>query len=93
MLSINASLMADREFVQSSAAGAVPAGQLRRGFLYYIERGRAHPYQPFLHYNSWYDISWAHLKFRDEECLAVVEKIWKGTDGEARSCFGLFRLG
>ena len=33
-------------------------GQLRRAFLYYLERERAHPYRPFLHYNSWYDIAW-----------------------------------
>jgi hypothetical protein len=30
----------------------VPEGQLRRGFLYYLERERAHPYRPFLHYNN-----------------------------------------
>ena len=27
-------------------------------FLAYLERERAHPYRPFLHYNSWYDIAW-----------------------------------
>jgi hypothetical protein len=32
------------------------AGQMRRDFGNYIERERAHPYRPFLHYNSWYDI-------------------------------------
>ena len=73
VLSIDASLAPDETFIQSSAVGVVPDGQLRRGFLYYIERERAHPYQPFLHYNSWYDISWANIKFREEECLAVVE--------------------
>ena len=37
--------------------GFVDRGQLRRGFLLgYLERERAHPYRPFLHYNSWYDI-------------------------------------
>jgi hypothetical protein len=29
---------------------------MRRGFLNYVERERAHPYRTFLHYNSWYDI-------------------------------------
>lgn len=42
----------------SSVIGAVDAGQLRRGFLAYLERERAHPYRPFLHYNSWYDIGY-----------------------------------
>ena len=35
-----------------SVIGVVPRGQLRRGFLYYLERERAHPYRPFLHYNN-----------------------------------------
>lgn len=30
---------------------------MRRGFLYYLERERAHPYRPFLHYNSWYHLN------------------------------------
>ncbi len=42
----------------SSVAGVVPTGQLRRGFLDYLERERAHPYRPFLHYNSWYDLGY-----------------------------------
>ncbi|HEY6374337.1 MAG TPA: enterotoxin [Edaphobacter sp.] len=40
----------------SSVVGVVPAGQMRRGFLTYVERERAHPYRTFLHYNSWYDM-------------------------------------
>jgi hypothetical protein len=39
----------------SSVIGVVPSGQMRRAFLNYIERERAHPYRTFLHYNSWYD--------------------------------------
>ena len=42
----------------SSVSGVAPAGQLRRAFLYYVERERAHPYRPFLHYNSWYDLGY-----------------------------------
>ena len=42
----------------SSVIGVAPAGQLRRAFLYYTERERAHPYRPFLHYNSWYDLGY-----------------------------------
>ncbi len=37
--------------VHSAVIGVVPEGQLRRGFLYYIERERARPYRPLLHHN------------------------------------------
>jgi len=40
----------------SSVIGVAPAGQMRRAFLTYIERERAHPYRTFLHYNSWFDL-------------------------------------
>ncbi|MDE2053300.1 MAG: enterotoxin [Xanthomonadaceae bacterium] len=40
----------------SAVIGVAHAGQMRRDFGNYIERERAHPYRPFLHYNSWYDI-------------------------------------
>ena len=73
LLALDAPLGPDLPLVQSCAAGVVPEGQLRRGFLYYIERERAHPYRPFLHYNSWYDISWGTLKFSEADCLRVVE--------------------
>jgi len=59
--------------VQSSVIGVVPQGQLRRGFLYYIERERAHPYRPFLHYNSWYDIGYRDEKIEQRQCLEVIE--------------------
>ncbi len=42
----------------SSVIGVARTGQLRRDFLAYIERERAHPYRPFLHYNSWYDLGY-----------------------------------
>ncbi|MGB9467940.1 MAG: enterotoxin, partial [Candidatus Acidiferrum sp.] len=44
----------------SSVIGVAPAGQMRRGFLNYVERERAHPYRPFLHYNSWFDIGYGN---------------------------------
>ncbi|MEO9022597.1 MAG: enterotoxin, partial [Ginsengibacter sp.] len=50
-----------------------PKGQLRRGFLYYVERERAHPYRPFLHYNSWYDLSWIDRKMNDSLCLDRIK--------------------
>lgn len=36
----------------SAVIGVARAGQMRRDFATYIERERAHPYRPFLHYNS-----------------------------------------
>jgi hypothetical protein len=42
----------------SAVVGVAHAGQVRRDFATYIERERAHPYRPFLHYNSWYDIGY-----------------------------------
>jgi hypothetical protein len=56
--------------------GVTPAGQMRRGFLYYVERERAHPYHQVLHYNSWYDISWGTRKFTEDECLDRIK--WFG---------------
>ncbi|UCC32273.1 MAG: hypothetical protein JSU86_08310, partial [Phycisphaerales bacterium] len=67
----NVSLRPGESIAQSSVVGVVPAGQLRRGFLYYIERQRAHPYRPFLHYNSWYDIGY-FSKFDEADCLRVI---------------------
>lgn len=55
-LNRNSSVKPGHETVQVSVAGVTPEGQLRRGFLYYIERERAYPYRPFMHYNSWYDL-------------------------------------
>ncbi len=40
-------------------SGVAPAGQLRRSFLYYVERERARPSSPFLHYNCWYDLGFS----------------------------------
>jgi len=56
----------------SSVIGVVRPGQLRRDFLAYIERERAHAYRPFLHYNSWYDIGY-FSKYNESEALAVIE--------------------
>ena len=49
-------IQAKQSVTYSSVIGISTAGQMRRAFLNYVERERAHPYRPFLHYNSWYDI-------------------------------------
>jgi hypothetical protein len=55
----------------SSVVGVTRTGQLRRDFLAYVERERAHPYRTFLHYNSWYDIGY-FSKFSEADALAAV---------------------
>ncbi|MCX6927080.1 MAG: enterotoxin, partial [Verrucomicrobia bacterium] len=64
-------LRAGESFECSSVIGFIPRGQLRRGFLAYLERERAHPYRPFLHYNSWYDIGY-FSKFNEKAALDVI---------------------
>jgi hypothetical protein len=49
-------LRAGQSVTYSSVVGVAHHGQMRRDFLIYLERERAHPYRTFLHYNSWYDL-------------------------------------
>jgi hypothetical protein len=65
-------LAAGQSCTRGSVIGVAPPGQLRRAFLPYIEQNRPRPYQPFLHYNSWYDIAWGDRKMNEEQCLAVI---------------------
>ncbi len=53
---VNSDYEPDHLFVQSTVIGCASKGQMRRSFLSYIERERAHPYHQFLHYQSWYDL-------------------------------------
>jgi hypothetical protein len=55
----------------SSVIGATRLGQLRRDFLTYVERERAHPYRTFLHYNSWYDIGY-FTRYDEADCLSRI---------------------
>ena len=57
----------------SSVYGITPTGQLRRGYLYYVERERAAPYHQLLHYNSWYDLSWTDRKLDETNCLDRIQ--------------------
>lgn len=57
----------------TAAIGVAPGGQLRRAFLYYVERRRARPYRLFLNYNSWWDIANSDKQMTEAECLAVIE--------------------
>lgn len=67
-------LRAGHSWSQTSVFGAVPPGQLRRGFLHYLEARRAHPYRPFLHYNNWYNVNLSRPVERtnETECLETI---------------------
>jgi hypothetical protein len=60
-----------QEVTYSSVIGTTAPGQLRREFLGYVERERAHPYRTFLHYNSWYDFS----PFDEAQVLDAINAI------------------
>ena len=49
---------AGQSVTYSAVIGVARAGQMRRDFLTYLQRERAHPYRTFLHYNSWYDLGY-----------------------------------
>jgi hypothetical protein len=63
----------------SSVVGVVPNGQLRRGFLYYLERERARPYRPLFYYISWFDIAYSDRKMNETECLKAIEDFGRET--------------
>ena len=65
------------EQTYSSVMGVAPPGQLRRAFLYYVERERAQPYRPFLHYNSWYDLGYGLGKILEPDALKVIDLFGK----------------
>lgn len=62
--------------VYSAVVGVSPPGQMRRSFLSYVEDERAHPYRPFLHYNSWYDIGY-FTPYNAADCVDRINKFGK----------------
>lgn len=64
-------LQPGRSLTLRSVIGATRPGQLRRDFLTYVERERAHPYRTFLHYNSWYDIGY-FTRYNQDDCLSRI---------------------
>ena len=61
-------LRAGQSVTESAVLGTYPPGQLRRTFLAYLEQVRARPYQPFLNYNTWYDIGYTN-RFSEADVL------------------------
>lgn len=68
-LAASAALRNGNGFDASVAWGITPAGQLRRGFLYYLELVRAVPYHVFPHYNSWYDVGYDGREITEANAL------------------------
>lgn len=50
-------LKAHQTISESSVMGVSAPHRMRRAFQNYIDRERARPYKPFLHYNCWWDIT------------------------------------
>lgn len=73
-LARNAVLKEGEGLIESLVLGLARPGQMRRSFLAYLERERTHPYRPFLHYNSWFDIAWDKQKFNEAQSLNVIEE-------------------
>ncbi|WP_256094504.1 enterotoxin [Paraburkholderia nodosa] len=64
----------NRTLTYSAVAGVARDGQLRRDFSTYLEQERARPYQPFLHYNSWWDIGYL-TPYTQEQALERIDAI------------------
>jgi hypothetical protein len=65
---------AGHEESYSAVIGVAEPGQMRRSFLTYLERERAHPYRAFLHYNSWFDLGF-HSPYTQAEALDRIHAI------------------
>ena len=70
-------------FTATAALGVAPHGQMRRAFLCYLERERAQPYRPFLHYNNGSEIGceyWRRKRAGDDsgaaDFRARQESVW-----------------
>lgn len=75
-LGVGVPLHQDRPIAWSSVVGVAPRGQLRRAVLHYVERERAHPYRPFLHYNTWYDLGY-FSKYDEAGAVATIDAYGK----------------
>jgi hypothetical protein len=73
-LAIAVPLGARQSITYSAVIGIARKGQLRRDFLAYLERERAHPYRTFLHYNSWFDIGF-FTPYTQQDAVARIHEI------------------
>lgn len=78
----HATLKKGQPWKLSSVLGVFVPGQKRRSFQSYVERERAVPYRPFVHYNSWFELNVDTnndpdplKRMVEEQCLDVM-KVW-----------------
>lgn len=79
----NATLQPGETWTTSSVLGILAPHQARRSVLAYVERERAVPYRPFIHYNSWYELNINRnndadpmKRMLEKQCLDVLA-VWK----------------
>jgi len=65
-------LRSSQSVTYSSVIGVAAPGQMRRDFLAYLEAERPRPYQPFLHYNSWFDLGFGN-RYDEEGAIDRVQ--------------------
>ncbi len=70
-----AKLQPGQSWSVTGVVGLFAPGQQRRSFLAYIERERAVPYRPFIHYNDWYEIGIRVHDFQDPK-KRTNEAMW-----------------
>ncbi len=71
----DAPLAAGQTWSVSGVMGFFAPEQMRRSFLAYVERERAVPYHPFVHYNDWYEIGIRLHDFQDPR-KRTSEAMW-----------------
>lgn len=76
----NISILPGAPVTFRSVMGIAPAGQLRRAFLYYLERERARPYHTFLHYNCGYELGCRFWQLRRQGTPEEFESFLGGQE-------------
>ena len=66
-------LTSGKEWRETSVIGVTAEGQLRRGFLHYIERERAAPYHVFQHYNNWTVTTYVKRPYNEATVRNTIE--------------------
>jgi len=75
-LSRDLPLRAGQSITYSAVIGTSEPGQMRRAFLAYLETERPRTYEPFLHYNSWFDLGYEN-RFDEAGALDRVNEFGK----------------
>ncbi len=70
-----AELATGQRWSVTSVIGLFAPQQKRRSFLAYVERERAVPYRPFIHYNDWYEIGIRVHDYKDPK-KRTNEAMW-----------------